>query len=428
VSCWIPRILILPFFCAVAVAQTPDPGKTFKLLVVHVKGLQHLSESQVIAATGLKAGQVAGEQEFKLAAQKLAETGVFTELTYSYEYSPAGCNLEFRVAEDNNQVPIIFENFVWFSDDQLLNLLRTRVSLFDGKVPTGGNLTERLAHALTSILNERNIPGEVEYLPFAPENEPIQAYDYKVKFHPVLVRNMEFPGATPEDLPLLLAAAKQLAGQEYVRTNLRAQERLNLLPVYHSRGYLKAEFAEAQAKVANDGAQTLVDVSFPVTRGIQYKLSDLQFAGNTAFPAGKLRDLVHLKPGEPANSVQLAEDIRQIQKLYGTKGYLFAHVEPVPNMDDSKAMVAYQLNVVENDLYHMGDLSIDGIPAENASRMVAQWQMKKGDPFDSSYLQRFFSILYRDFGLRKSYDVDPKQAINQQEKTVSVSLHFVPRS
>jgi outer membrane protein assembly factor BamA len=95
-------------------------------------------------------------------------------------------------------------------------------------------------------------------------------------------------------------------------------------------------------------------------------------------------------------------------------------------MDDGKATVSYQLNVQEGDVYRMGDLSIDGLPDENAKRMAAQWQMKKGDAYDESYLQRFFSILYRDFGLNRTYDLDPKQAIDRNEKTVSVSLHFVP--
>jgi hypothetical protein len=36
--------------------------------------------------------------------------------------------------------------------------------------------------------------------------------------------------------------------------------------------------------------------------------------------------------------------------------------------------------------------------------------------------------MYRDFGQRVTYTVVPKQAINQQDKTVSVSLHFVPKS
>src|SRR5947207_6967023 len=115
---------------------------------------------------------------------------------------------------------------------------------------------------------------------------------------------------------------------------MRVHERLDFLPVYQARGYLKAQFADARPKVVEDGGQTVVDVSFPVTPGLQYKLTDVEFAGNQVFPAEKLRDLVRLKAGEPANSVQLADDIGQIRKLYGSKGYLIAQVEPVPTMYD----------------------------------------------------------------------------------------------
>ena len=76
----------------------------------------------------------------------------------------------------------------------------------------------------------------------------------------------------------------------------------------------------------------------------------------------------------------------------------------------------------------MGDLQIDGLDAESTRKMATQWQLKKGDPYDEGYLQRFFKIMYRDVGLRAPMNVVPKQVINQQDKTVSVSLHFVPKS
>jgi outer membrane protein assembly factor BamA len=426
------HLRFLPFLllvlCAVAMAQTT--GKTqisYKLLSVHVKGLDHFTEDQVLAASGLKLGRFAGEEEFKQAAQKLGETGMFTQLNYTYKYSTEGCELQLQVAENDKLIPIVFDNFVWSSDDELLRMLRARVPLFNGRVPGEGHLADQIADALSSILDEKKIAGKVEYMASGSRDGSIEAYNYKVAMHAVVVRNMDFPGAAADELPALQAAAKPLSGQDYLRTKMQVQEHFNFLPVYHARGYLKAQFSEAQAKVIQDGAQTQVDVSFPVSPGLRYKVTDVHFAGNAVFPAEKLRELIHLKTGEPANSVELADDLQQVHKLYGTKGYLFAHIEAVPKMDDSDATVGYQLNVIEEDMYRMGELSIDGVPPENAKKMLAQWQMKKGDPYDSSYPQRFFSIMYRDFGLHGSYDVAPKEAINRQEKTVSVTLHFVPR-
>jgi outer membrane protein assembly factor BamA len=226
----------------------------------------------------------------------------------------------------------------------------------------------------------------------------------------------------------LEAAAKPLTGQEFLRTKMREQEKLNFLPVYLARGYLKASFSDAQGKVAEDGAQTLVDVSFPVAPGHQYRLTGIAWAGNTVFPDGQLQDLVHLKTGEPADAIQLGDDLDQVRKLYGTKGYLFAHADPTPEMDDGQSTVHYQLSVTEGSVYRMGDLQIEGLDADSTRKMAAQWQMKKGDPYDQSYMQRFFKIMYRDVGLRAPMNVVPKQSINQQDKTVSVSLRFMPKN
>ncbi len=433
VSCRVSRFLIyfilLVFPGTLSIAQSAAKSKlSYKLISTHVKGLRRFKEDEIIAASGLKIGQIAGEPEFKQAAQKLGETGLFSNLTYSYQYSSAGCNLELQVEENDKLIPIVFDNFVWFSDDELIGLLRTHLPLFDGRLPLGGNLGDQVSTALKAILAERKIPGQTEYLPFARQNGPVEFYQYKVSFHPVVVRNVDFPGASPVEVPALQAAATSVIGQDYLRTNMRSQERLSLLPVYHSRGYLKAQFADSQAKVADDGAQTSVDVSFPVTPGLQYMLSGVQWTGNAILPNDQLQALIHLKLGEPANAVQLGKDLEQVQKLYGSKGYLLAQVNPTPAMDDAQSAVSYQLKVTEGDLYRMGKLEIEGIDAANAQKIVTQWQLKAGDPYDNGYMDRFFNATYRDIGLRGSWNVVHKQSINQQDKTVSVALHFMPKS
>jgi len=425
-------ILLIPavplFLCAFALGQSAGKAKlSYKVLSINVKGVTRLKENQVIAVSGLRIGQFAGESDFKQALQKLGETGAFTDLTYTYQYSSAGCHVELQVAENDKLVPVVFDNFVWFSDDELLNVLRARIALFDGRLPMGGNLPDQVEDALNGILEERKIKGKAGYLRSAATDGPIDSYIYKVNFQAIVVRNMNFPGAAQSETPALQAVARQLAGQEYLRTKMRAQEKLNFLPVYLAHGYLEAKFSDAQAKIAADGPPTQVDVSFPVAPGLQYRLAGIAWQGNRVFTDGQLEQLVHLKTGEPANVVELNSDLDEVHKLYGTKGYLFARADPTPEMDDGQSTVNYQISLTEGDLYRMGELQIDGLDADGAKRIFAQWQLKKGEPYDDSYLQKFFKIMYRDFGQRVTYSVVPKQTVNQQDKTVSVSLHFVPK-
>jgi outer membrane protein insertion porin family len=418
----------LVFLSLVVAAPAQAPGKarlSYKLLSVHVKGLERLKEDQVVRAAGLELGRNQTEKDFQEAVRKLGATGLFTDVAYSYRYTADGCDLELRVAENNKLVPILFDNFVWFSDDELISLLRSRVPLFDGRVPVGGGLSDQVADALNAILAERKISGHAEGIESAALGGPISSYTYAVKLHPVVIRNTDFPGAAAADIPGLQAAAKVLSGQEYLRSSMRPHEQLDFMPVYLARGFLKAEFSEAQAKIAEDGPRTVVDVSCPVVPGVQYKLRQVQWSGNSAFPADKLQALLHLKLGEPANAVQLQTDLEAVQKLYGTKGYLMARVVPHSALDDAAATVAYELQAVEGDVFRMGDLNIDGIDDASATKLAAQWQLKKGDVFDDSYLQRFFQVMYHDVGLSRSYNVVPKQAINPREKTVTVALHFI---
>jgi outer membrane protein assembly factor BamA len=96
-------------------------------------------------------------------------------------------------------------------------------------------------------------------------------------------------------------------------------------------------------------------------------------------------------------------------------------------MDDGQSTVHYQISVTEGDLYRMGELQVDGLDPELTNKVIAQWQLKKGDPYDNEYLIPFFKVMFPVLGQRVRYSVVPKQAINQQDKTVTVSLHFVPK-
>ena len=412
-----------------ASAQNPAKAKlSYKLISIEVKGANRLKPEQIASASGLKIGQFVDDNTFKHSAETLGNTGLFTELTYSYKYSTAGCALEFQVTENDKLVPIVFDNFVWFKDDELLSLLRSRVPLFTGSLPLAGELADQVADALTSVLADRKIEGKAEYLRAAKEEGPVESYIYKVNFHSVVMRSFDFPGAAEAEMPALKSAAKPLAGQDFLRSRMKVISEKDLLPVYLAQGYLKAGFDGAQAKVAQDGPETLVDVSIPVKRGSQYRLADLQWAGNTVFTSDKLLPLVKLKPGEPVNAVELNKDIEDIHKLYGTKGYLFAHIDPTLEFDDAQAAVRYQLNVTEGEQFRMGQLTIDGLDPDATKRMSAQWQLKPGDPFDTTYINRFFKFMYRDVALHGSWNVVPKESVNQQNRTVSVTLHFAPKA
>ncbi len=171
-----------------------------------------------------------------------------------------------------------------------------------------------------------------------------------------------------------------------MRSILRVQADKNFLPIYLARGYLKASFSDAQPKVVQeDEDETVVDVAFVVSPGAQYKVSNLQIAGMRAVPIENLKQMIHLRPGEPANVVQLNRDVEAIKRLYGSRGYMAAQVVAEPEISDADSTVKYFLHLQEGDLYKMGDLDIRGLDSVITQRVVAAWKLREGDTYDGTY-------------------------------------------
>jgi outer membrane protein assembly factor BamA len=170
-----------------------------------------------------------------------------------------------------------------------------------------------------------------------------------------------------------------------------------------------------------------VDVTFPVDAGAQYKLTALELAGNKSFATAALQPLIHAQLNQPANAVQLETDIEAMKKLYGTRGYMAASIQPKPEMDDANSTVKYLLQIQEGDLYAMGDLEIRGLDSRTTARLQDDWKLREGDPYDSRYAQRFLAQADKEISLLQDWNASVRESLNHEEKTVDVTLRFDPK-
>jgi len=368
------------------------------------------------------------EDDFKAVSRHLGETGAFGDVAYAFQYSSEGAKLDIQIADATQFVPARFDNFVWLTDQELLQKLQARVPLFNGELPVAGNLADQVADALQALVTERNLQGKADYLRYAPQDGPITAFVFTVGGPAVHIRNVEFAGAAAPELPLLQAAAKGLQGREYRRFMVRAYDEKDFLPIYFERGYLKAAFADVQPKIVQETPQeTLVDVNVDVTPGLQYKMAELQLSGYKAFEAEKLRALIHLQLWRPANTIQLGRDLDEIKKLYGTRGYMAATIKPTPQFDDANSTVRYLLEFHEGDVYKMGDLEIQGLDSRTTARLVDAWKLRGGDVYDSSYPTQFVKEWIKELSRMGEWNVALHTTLEEKDKLVDVTIRFDPK-
>jgi outer membrane protein assembly factor BamA len=414
-----------------ALAQMPASAR--QLIAIKVTGSKRYSEQAIAAATGLQMGTAVDDDDFKKAARRLGDMGVFTEIGYSFSYSSAGTKLELHVADTAKFVPAHFEDFVWFSDAELRQRIKKLAPLFDGELPIFGRLADQVSDVLQAMLVQNSIPGHVEYIRAGKTDGPVESINYRVNDVLILVRNIEFTGAAPDDMPALKEAGERLPDHEYSRARLNLLVQKQLLPVYYERGYLKAQFGEPQPKVVKlpaaeteDGPrnQTVVDVTFAVIPGPQYKLKSLEWSGNHEFPTETLQKMVRAQPGQPANTIRLDDNLKDVQKLYGSRGFIACTIKANATFDDADGTVALRLDVTEGAIYHMGELEFRGLDNSLTAKLRNAWKIRTGEVYDSTYLSDYLPAAHKLLPATLDWDVASHVTANVRDKTVDVDLIY----
>lgn len=442
---------VLSFFlfrcvlCLPAVAQTSPgasnrtmPATSYKLIAVKVTGSKRFTSDEVAAASGLPVGTVAHEEDFKKAARQLGESGAFSSIAYTFSYSAAGTKLEFQVNDADKFVPAHFADFVWFTDEDLLHKVHERIPLFNGELPTSGRLIDQVSDVLQAMLVENAIAGHVEYLRSNGKTGQLESIDYNVAGVSIRIRYPEFPGASATEMPLLEAAGEKLVDREYSREYMNAFIEHSVLPIFREHGYLKASCAPAQPKVvkaepseSNDNDKqppTFVDITFPVTPGPQYKVTAWDWSGNKAIPTNELQPLLHAKAGQIANTVQLTDDLRTVQELYGSRGYILAGVKVNAEFDDVAGTVAYHLVVNEDSIFRMGELEFRGIDNNLTARLRAAWKIRPGEVYDATYLQQFLPLARKLLPTNLDWEDSSHVTALARDKTVDVDIQYTAKA
>jgi outer membrane protein assembly factor BamA len=413
-------------------AQTRKPSRpvtqsSSKLISIRVTGSTRYAPAQIAAATGLLLGQVVSDDDFKDVSRHLGETGAFNNVAYTFQFNPEGIKLEVQVTDSEPFVPVRFENFVWFSDQELHEKLSARDPLFQGQLPISGNLADQVSETLQALAIEHKLHGRVDYLRAGPQDGPVEAFEFSITGAPIITRNISFSGAGPAESMPLEAAGRRLSRQDYSRSRLILQADKNFLPVFLEHGYLKAKVAGPQPKVVEETPEeTLVDVTFPVDPGSQYKVSEIALSGyGDVFPVEKLRELIHLRPGQTANALQADQDVGALKSLYGSRGYMGIQIHPVTEMNDADSTVKYVFDVKEGSIYKMGDLEVRGLDSKATERIGAEWKLLPGQTYNSDYPGQFLKSIAETFP-PDQWKISLHETPEDQDKVVDVSLRFDP--
>ena len=369
-------------------AQQPAP-QSIKLDKIEFKGLERVKEPEALEKSGLAAGQTVDIDTVEAAANRLLESGLFTNLSYKLKGTTDKSVLTFEVIERKWTMPVAFDNFVWFTDEELTAAIRQKLPAFDGTAPEAGGVTEQIRQALADLLKERRIEGSVQYdLSENPLDRKV-SHLFSVKGPGLRVCKITYAGARAVPEEQLVTKSGGIFDNDYSRAYVGGFVESNLLPLYHERGYLRAAFSAP--KVVPEAAPECkgVAVALTVDEGSIYVWDKAAWEGTEGLTAQELDAALGMRNKEVANVVKIAKGLSNVRRAYGRKGYINARVRPETEFDDTGRSVSYRFRVTEGPQYHMGDLTITGLDEAATNNLRGRWRLLHKEVYDEGYVEEF---------------------------------------
>jgi len=431
--------LLLAVACVVcalvaARAQTTQTAQTMRLTKIEFEGLERVRPEDALARSGLQAGQAATIEEIEAAAERLSQSGLFRQLGYSVKGTTEASVLTFKVEEMKTGVRVVFDNFVWFTDEELAEAVRRKVPSFDGTAPEAGGVTAEITQALQELLGARKIEGTVEYMPSADASGRHAEHVYTVKGAALRVCSLSFPGARTLTEEELVRKSGPVLDNDYSRLFVAGFVTANLLPLYHERGLLRASFAPLRVTKAapTPECEQGLAVAVPVDEGSIYVWGGAEWSGQQALTPQELDFALGMKPREVANTARMEKGLASVRRAYGRKGYLTARAAGAPEFDDANRRVVYRFTVTEGAPYRMGTLTLDGLDERDTNNVKVRWRILPGEVYDEGYadefirknLQEFIKDLLRDGRKPTFTKVEPRVKVDNEKLTVDVTLEF----
>jgi outer membrane protein insertion porin family len=411
------RIRLLVCICLLVL---PAYAQKFAPMTITFAGYADATQSDLLAASGLKASALVGAADLQAATQKLDDTGLFRHITYKYD----GQTLSFQLEPAPGLVPANFDNFAWMDAAAIDRELHAKLPLYKGKVIAGSGLEKQMIDALTAMAADQHLAASVAVLPIMNGSQ-LLAEQFRLASPPVAISQLIFQGASPDQQATLAAVAKEAVGEDYSLSVTPDELTTAIETVYHNQGYLDAKVTA----IGNDAPVIAPDkVSVPmkatIVEGGQYRLGKLTLDGSVLMSQEEFSKRALLKPGDIANQELLRRTLQIPGAPYRTKGYLRAKIGATPTLDPTTHVVDYAIHVQPGDQFHMGKVELANLSDPQRAKFLSVWKMQPGDPYDVSYPSSFLVKNAASLHDLDGYSASYKQYEHEDTHIVDLVVSF----
>jgi outer membrane protein assembly factor BamA len=399
----------------------------YTLKKVVFEGNTQYTQAALEAASGLKPGDKVNNDTLQQSAQRLSDTGAFGDLQITFDGPATAISIIFKVTplDPSHQLTVAFDNFIWFTPQELEAGLHTRVPLFASVMPESGNLQDAVQNALADMLKQKGVTATISHTVFEPSaNHPTRIVAYRVTTPNIHLRAIKLSGVSPEFAGPVQQIAGKMAGAAFNEGPEKSTTAEVLLGPYLKAGYLNAQLTGRTLTPTTSSPDLInVDLTATVDAGPTFHIGTVTWAGSSQISSEAFAAASPLHTGEPANPAALAKAADLLAAAYRKQGYADVIVTSKPSLDTATGTVSYTFSVVPGEIYRIRTLTPLNLTPAQQSDFNRAWTLKPGDVFDSEYITNF---LTRNTSLRsfEGYFATYKATRDPEARLADVTVTF----
>lgn len=354
-----------------------------------VSGNANYSQEQILAAAGLKLGQIASPKEFEAARDRLAATGAFESIEFRFAPAPSrkGYAVSFQVAEAGPLFSVRFED-LGVPDEEVKRHLREIDPLFGDRIPATQALLERYARAIEELLERKGRREPVVGQLAAEGAEPPAALFRPAALPPAIAEVRFVNNQVIPVLALQRAISGVAVGLRYTEKRFRQLLDASVRPLYEARGRVRVAFPEIRIEPAQDVKGVIVTVR--VEEGDSYNLGAVEIHGGP-LAAEELLRAAAWKTGALFDGAGVQAGLEAIEKRLRREGYLRARAGAERRVHEVARTVDLLIQVEPGPRYVFGKLAVQGLDLHGEAAVRRMWTLKAGQPFNADYPEYFLA-------------------------------------
>jgi outer membrane protein assembly factor BamA len=415
--------------CAlVCLAATPATAQYTIKKIVFEGATAPYTQAALEATSGLRSGDHATNDTLQQAAQRLSDTGAFGDLQVTFNGAVNAMSIIFKIKpfDPSHQLTAAFDNFIWFTPQELETGLRARVPLFAPILPEAGNLQDAVQTALADMLKEKGITATVTHNVFEPSPvRPVRIVAYRVKTPAIRLRSVNLTGVSPEFAAPIREIQAKIVGKPFNEglENLTTAE--VLLAPYLKAGYLNAHLtSRVLTPTVSSPDRIDVDLVAVVDAEVPFHIDNIVWAGSPQMSSEAFAALSPLHTGDLVTPAAIAKSIDLLAAPYRKQGYADVIVSPNPSIDTATNRVSYAFSVIPGNVYRIRTLTPLNLTPAQQTDFNRGWTLKAGDVFNSEYITNF---LQQNSALRSfdGYSATFKAVRDPESRLVDVTVTFL---